>query len=69
MDKRIYHCPDDFIRIGNSCYFLSKYMDTWHGAQFVCKDRASQLATPNKKWKDRKLRRLLNNKIAGKKTF
>lgn len=66
MDRRKYECPDNFIRLGNSCYYLSADMDTWHGAQFMCKDMSgSQLATPDKKWKDRKLKLLLNKKEAG----
>lgn len=65
MDRRKYECPDNFIRLGNSCYYLSADMDTWHGAQFICNDMSgSQLATPDKKWKDQKLRLLLNKKEA-----
>lgn len=65
MDKRKYHCPDNFIRIANSCYYLSVYMDTWHNAQFRCQDMNSSLATPDRLWKDRRLKKLLNMEPAG----
>lgn len=66
MHKRKYQCPANFVRIANSCYYLSVYMDTWRNAQFTCQDmNGSQLATPDRKWKDRRLKHLLNMEMAG----
>lgn len=67
MHNRRYHCPEDFIRLANSCYFLSVYMDTWSDAQNTCKNKfGSHLATPDRKWKDQRLKNLLSLTAASK---
>lgn len=59
MNKRRYECPDRFIRLGNSCYYLSAQMDTWQNAHFTCTDMGSHLAILDRKWEDRNMRSLL----------
>nr|WIM01416.1 C-type lectin domain containing 46kDa protein [Limnephilus flavicornis] len=54
-----YVCPPDFIRLGNSCYYFSPVKATWQDAHFACKDRESNLTSPQR-WEDRKLREYLN---------
>ncbi|XP_054262294.1 lithostathine-1-beta-like [Macrosteles quadrilineatus] len=67
MDRRKYQCPDNFVRVASSCYYLSVYMDTWHGATFTCQTmNGSHLATPDRKWKDRRLKKLLSMDMAAR---
>jgi hypothetical protein len=58
--KKMYVCPPDFVRNGNSCYFFSTHMATWQEAHFECKDRDSELARLEKGWEDRNMRSYLN---------
>ncbi|KAL1131474.1 hypothetical protein AAG570_011091 [Ranatra chinensis] len=66
MGNRRYWCPKRFIRSGNSCYFLSAGMATWHDAHFKCRDMGggSELAVFDKKWEDRNMRVMLNRNEA-----
>jgi hypothetical protein len=50
--KKLYVCPPDFARNGNSYYFFSTHMATWQDAHFECKDRYSELARLEKVWED-----------------
>ncbi|XP_043275185.1 uncharacterized protein [Venturia canescens] len=52
-------CPVGFFRLNRKCYYLSAGTATWQQAHFHCKDRNSTLAAPDKKGKDRKLRKYL----------
>ena len=53
-------CPPKFQRIGNECYFMSDYRESWLYSHFECKDRNSKLAEPLR-YADRRLRKFLNN--------
>ncbi|XP_075233556.1 galactose-specific lectin nattectin-like [Lycorma delicatula] len=66
MDKRRYECPARFVRVGNSCYYLSANMASWRDAHFACADMASQLATLERKWEDRNMRSLLKKPEAAR---
>lgn len=57
-------CPPKFERIGNECYFISSEKLNWLDAQFVCLDKDSKLAEPNKV-DDRRLRKHLLNSVPG----
>lgn len=67
MEKRRYECPERFVRVGNSCYYLSTNMASWRDAHFECADMASQMAIIDKKWEDRNMRSLLKKPTAGNK--
>lgn len=55
-----YRCMlKDFIRLGNSCYFLSAEIATWQEAHFRCRDRGSQLAVLASHYEDSTLRSYL----------
>uniref|UniRef100_A0A224XWG4 Putative c-type lectin n=1 Tax=Panstrongylus lignarius TaxID=156445 RepID=A0A224XWG4_9HEMI len=56
-----YWCPKKFMRVHNSCYFLSKKKETWRDASFRCRDiKNSTLAVLDDKWKDKYMRIMLN---------
>ena len=48
-------CPPKFQRIGNECYYLSDYKESWLDSHFECKDRNSKLAEPLR-YADKRLR-------------
>lgn len=56
MPQQRYLCPPEFLRLGNSCYYLSIEMATWHAAHFACRDRGSQLAALETQWEDTTIR-------------
>ncbi|XP_042883297.1 perlucin-like protein [Penaeus japonicus] len=55
-----YRCPPNFIRLGNSCYYFSTDMKSWHDAHFACRGLQSQLAALETRWEDRTLRNYMN---------
>lgn len=57
--RRQYSCPARFIRMGNSCYFLSKTMATWQDAHFRCRAMGAQLAAFEKRSENSHMRKLL----------
>lgn len=59
--KRMYAmCPPKFQRIGNECYYVSDYKESWLDSHFECKDRNSKLAEPLR-YADKRLRKFLSN--------
>lgn len=63
--RRQYSCPARFIRMGNSCYFLSKTMATWHDAHFRCRSMGAQLAAFEKRPENAHMRRHLMREEMG----
>ncbi|KAE8747390.1 hypothetical protein FOCC_FOCC005857 [Frankliniella occidentalis] len=57
--RRRYSCPARFIRMGNSCYFMSTLMASWHDAHFKCRSMGAQLAAFEKRWENRNMRKYL----------
>ncbi|KAK9508263.1 hypothetical protein O3M35_007962 [Rhynocoris fuscipes] len=56
-----YWCPKKFIRVHNSCFYLSKKKETWSEASFRCRDiKNSTLAVLDNKYKDKFMRIMLN---------
>ncbi|XP_063591130.1 perlucin-like protein [Penaeus indicus] len=55
-----YSCPPNFIRLGNSCYYFSTDMNSWHSAHFACRALNSQLAALETRWEDQTLRNYMN---------
>lgn len=55
-----YRCTlKDFIRLGNSCYFVSAEIASWQEAHFRCRDRGAQLAVLSSHYEDSTLRSYL----------
>lgn len=55
-----YRCTlKDFIRLGNSCYFVSAEIASWQEAHFRCRDRDAQLAVLSSHYEDSTLRSYL----------
>ncbi|CAL8105028.1 unnamed protein product [Orchesella dallaii] len=55
-----YRCTlKHFIRLGNSCYFLSAEIVSWQEAHFRCRDKGAQLAVLASHYEDSTLRSYL----------
>ncbi|KAK3926062.1 Perlucin [Frankliniella fusca] len=59
--RRQYSCPARFIRMGNSCYFMSTLMASWHEAHYKCRSMGAQLAAFEKRWENRNMRKYLKH--------
>ncbi|XP_059473470.1 C-type lectin domain family 7 member A-like [Neocloeon triangulifer] len=57
-----YVCPPDFVRLGNSCYLLSKQILAWQEAHHYCRDMGSHLASLETAWEDGNMRDYINRK-------
>lgn len=57
--RRRYSCPARFIRMGNSCYFMSAYMASWHEAHFKCRGMGAVLAAFEKRSENHNMRKYL----------
>ncbi|CAB3373288.1 Hypothetical predicted protein [Cloeon dipterum] len=55
-----YVCPPDFVKLGNSCYLLSKQILSWQDAHYYCRDMNSHLASLETAWEDSTLRNYLD---------
>jgi len=65
-----YRCTlKDFIRLGNSCYFVSAEIASWQEAHFRCRDRGAQLAVLSSHYEDSTLRSYLERPEFGKSYF
>lgn len=63
--RRQYSCPARFVRMGNSCYFMSTLMAPWHEAHFRCRSMGAHLAAFEKRWENRNMRKFLMREELG----
>ncbi|KAJ1528381.1 hypothetical protein ONE63_006796 [Megalurothrips usitatus] len=63
--RRRYSCPARFIRMGNSCYFMSAYMASWHEAHFKCRGMGAVLAAFEKRSENHNMRKYLMREELG----
>ena len=59
-------CPENFIKLGNSCYKFSTNDDTWHDAYHNCIDLQSHLISIDSNDEDTTIRKYLRSLEQGK---